>query len=974
MNLKKFIDVRLVIISIVVMSLAVVLGTSGKKLYLPTENIEVKNVSDVANDEANNSYVVNNSGTQVVRMNPDGDVDLVLDCGGFGEAAFENADAVAADSNGNVYIHNRIYHENAISWYGGENIKVYDKTGHYIKTYFDTVYETPVLNTAVISLQNVKGKVYSFMLSKDSILVSNLANGDVVSYIMYDAQNLVSGVCYAAREKCIYVSTKDGNLWKVFEGNKPNLIYGTSTIAKGGSYFSDIAYDQEEENLYVCDIIGKNIYRLDKNALIRVRTSDIITYNLDSNNGKIYNNIYSVIREESGRFYGYSSLAFSTRLKLRHIVSFFFVIVVIMLSIYILVVVGYTIIFKLSKKQKTITAFSIVIGIVTVGFCALVASEMKSMMMEKTKEKELLTAKIINHQINAEDVKSIDSVVDYSSEEYRNIQRVIESVVLDEKGTPGELYIVLYTLERDGSVIQRYDLAGNNGCNYPYVWATGEEEAYIYETGETLIYDADSDSEGTFQFVYAPLMDEKDNVIGIMEVGCDVASFNKSINNKIFMFALAIIAVSVVFILLLLEIIEFNDAQKGLSRSELKTGSALLPVKLYRMIVFVIFFAINVTTPFLSIYALQLSGQYSAFTGISAEVLAAVPISAEVIGGAIFSMCGGFILSKLGNRKGAVCGGILFIIGLFVRVIYPNLLFLTLGNFIQGAGWGILLLIVNSQIAMYPDEKEVEQGFVDYNIAFQNGVNSGIVFGGFLLSICGYVNIVYISAIIAVIPLIYVCLYIYDGVKSEGAEGKHISVKAYMKFIFSPRVLAYFLLIVIPVVSASCYLNYLYPLIADSFGMNESIIGYSYLLNGLIVICFGNIIVNVMSKHFNKTVLMGIASVIYLITFVLIGAFENIFVLLLSLILTAISDSFGYVAQSAWYAESPEANELGYENALGVYSLFENLSQAAGSFVLGYILMAGIRKGLIVYGIVIGAAGVLFVLAAALKIGKRRRI
>lgn len=148
--------------------------------------------------------------------------------------------------------------------------------------------------------------------------------------------------------------------------------------------------------------------------------------------------------------------------------------------------------------------------------------------------------------------------------------------------------------------------------------------------------------------------------------------------------------------------------------------------------------------------------------------------------------------------------------------------------------------------------------------------------------------------------------------------------------------------------------------------MSENNIGYSYLINGIVIICFGNLIENFMSRLFNRKVLLLIASLLYLVTFAIVGLLNSISALLISLILLGVSDSFGYVVQSTFYTELEETKKFGYEKAMGVYSLFENLSQSAGSFIFGYILTIGVKVGMIAYGIIIGACAVLFVMVVVL--------
>ena len=93
--------------------------------------------------------------------------------------------------------------------------------------------------------------------------------------------------------------------------------------------------------------------------------------------------------------------------------------------------------------------------------------------------------------------------------------------------------------------------------------------------------------------------------------------------------------------------------------------------------------------------------------GIPAEVMAALPISAEVVVGAVFSVFGSAVLERLGEKRGVVISAILFTAGFALRIV-PNIWVLTVGNGIVGAGWGLLLLIINAMIAMNEHKKPCE--------------------------------------------------------------------------------------------------------------------------------------------------------------------------------------------------------------------------------------------------------------------------
>lgn len=952
----KFSSSKLYIVIILAVCIGLFLGLKSKGIYAPGTKLELSDIARVACDEYGNSYILNNAGYQLIRLDSSGKIDLIIEGRSKNDNRFMRGMHVASDSDGNIYIHNQITSKEAISWTGQENIKVFDKNGKYLRTYCDTVYPSPVITNAIIGLQNIDGRVYMISTDEDYITLRDVLYGDVQVFQYRNIEKLVSGAVYSKDAKSMYVCTKDGRILKLKQDGA-GLVYGITKEDQSACMLYDISIDSKGM-IYVCDILGSRVLRLDGNYLTPYFQPNRVVYNMDAESNIIYNNTYSIVRVENNRYMGYSSLEFNRQLEVCHIAISFAILVILFAMLALLVHIVDSIIRSPSWKVRTTAAFSVIIIIVTACFCTLMSQQFRQVLMDDMVEKELTAGKLINEMIEPEWFRSLDSVTDYYSENYIKIKDVVDKILLKDGIIPGDMYTVMYSRESDGSIIERYSLDETKGCNYPYIWADGDDEAYVYETGEDIVFDLASDSEGEWQCIYTPVLDNKGNTIGIIEVGTDVTSFNNIIREKVVGLAISIFALAVVFVLIILEIIEYMDGKKKLA---INMGAAYrLPLKMYRLIVFIIFFATNITTPFLSLYALGLSESYQAAWGIPGELLAAVPISTEVLFGAIFSMLGGQIIKRLGYRRAGIIGAALFTAGLLIRCTVPDLIILTLGNAIQGSGWGIVLLIVNSRIASEPDEELAEKGFTDYNIALQNGLNSGIVFGGFLLTFASYNMILIVAVILSVILLYYVFMYIKTEVTDSADEGSHTGAAAYIRFILTPRVLLYFGLIVIPVIAASYYLNFLYPIIAEQMGMADNTIGYSYLFNGIVIICFGNIIVNFMSKFFNRKLLLMISSIIYLLTFVMVGWFESIPALIVSLVLIAVADSFGYVAQSTFYTELKETEIFGYENAMGVYSLFENLAQTAGAYIFGYILTVGVKQGMTTFGLVIGIAGILF--------------
>ena len=193
----------------------------------------------------------------------------------------------------------------------------------------------------------------------------------------------------------------------------------------------------------------------------------------------------------------------------------------------------------------------------------------------------------------------------------------------------------------------------------------------------------------------------------------------------------------------------------------------------------------------------------------------------------------------------------------------------------------------------------------------------------------------------------------------EEEEGQGIPV---WRFLFKGRIITYFAMIVVPIIACGYFLTYMFPILGSEYGISETNIGYAYLLNGLCVMCFSNILTDFFSKKMKKGTALALASGIYAFAFILVGWYQSVPVLLLSLVLLGLSDSFGLPLQTGYYTDLEEVKQFGYDRAIGIYSLFENGAQAMGSFVFSYVLLIGVKEGLWMVGGTIVILAVVFLL------------
>ena len=89
------------------------------------------------------------------------------------------------------------------------------------------------------------------------------------------------------------------------------------------------------------------------------------------------------------------------------------------------------------------------------------------------------------------------------------------------------------------------------------------------------------------------------------------------------------------------------------------------------------------------------------------------------------------------------------------------------------------------------------------------------------------------------------------------------------------------------------------------------------------------------------------ASCLYAVAFFVVAWYQSIPALLIALVLLGLSDGFGLPLQTSYYTDLDEVRDFGYDRAIGIYSLFENGAQTAGSFLFSYVLLIGVKEGLL---------------------------
>lgn len=967
--MKKF-KLRYAFMILILVICAIFIKINSGLIFMDPFSMEYGDIVYATLDQKGNQIILDASGKRLIKVSPASEIDFIVKGDQNSGKGFNEAKKVITDAKDHIYVLN-ILKEKSGYRIKKEEIIEYSPEGKYLGIICEIEHETPVLVENIVGLYSLEGKLAYIANNEDSFELYNKENELVHSYPLENASQFVVSYGIDSGTQRICYSTRQGKIYEYKESDEDTLLYDAAD-SEFLSIPREISFDPEG-NLYFTDIGLRTVSLLDSEGQLSHVIYDgvvgedtalkYIYYYCNANNGIITVTSDYTATVESGEIaFGeapqYSGqllamiLAVWTACILASMILLFFIIKLLILLI--------------TKGAKTIKlAAGVIVGVACISgvFLLIVLPDFENRLLESVLQRAQVVSDVTEMMLPIDEFKSLDSTTDYMSEDYLAVREKINEIFLsDSEGIEG-FYCMLYSIQ-DGIITCTYSLQEDTGAIYPYDWEYEDsDEQEIMTTGQGKVYEGMTSSEGSFLFVLNPIIDENNQTVGLIEVGTDLNSFQKETNRMILELFLHVIVITIVVVLIALEIIIFfHGRSEYLLRKQNKQEGipVQMPVDILRILVFGIFFITNMTTSFLPLYAMNIA-ENETVLAIPKEVLAAIPISAEVLFGAIFSIMGNVIIQKLGQKKSALLGSFLLTGGLLIRFIIPNIWILTLGNSIMGSGWGILLLIVNTVIAM-GDEEEKNKGFSGYSAAALNGINCGIVFGGFLINWLNHFAIFLLAAVLSLLIVAHVVLYItkitYTG--SEAVDEKTAAPINLLQFMTGKGVLGFFLMIVIPVIACGYFLNYMFPILGSEYGLSETKVGYSYLINGLCVICFSEILTKFFSKKVKKAYALVVASLLYAAAFFFVSYFQNIYSLIAAMVLLGLSDGFGLPLQTSYYTDLEAVKKYGYEKSMGIYSLFENTAQAGGSFIFSYVLLIGVKDGLYIVLLVVSGLAIMF--------------
>ena len=628
------------------------------------------------------------------------------------------------------------------------------------------------------------------------------------------------------------------------------------------------------------------------------------------------------------------------------------------------------IVFKAAaQSDNALRILLIMIASVTVTF-VLGPSLLNQFLEQNTnaseKQVSLFTELLLSHvNRNKNALLELDSAEDYGSEAFSRLKVPLDEHTWNSYDSGDYFYYIIYR-SIGGNVVMVMDFEDTMPCTRPMYTDDPEDNDYsrVLHTGDQVLI-SEISAYGAWTFQLTPIYGNDGSIIGELEVGQSLDSIQKHQNELRNSVILDAATSTVVIAMLLLELtflLAFTQRKKEMPLLDLDNTDRV-PV---RTLMFLSYLADSMQDAFIAILCTRL---YTGGLPIPDSVAVALPMSAQLLMMAVFSLFAGRMAEKYGSRRMLTGGMLVQLSGFLCCLLLGTYNGILIGKMLIGAGMGTVYVSCNTVASSTSNQEKAADAFAGVSAGTISGLTIGAGLSSVLLSLSGWRLIYLIGSII--VGLGVLLAFYSDNVSAarrtaEESEGKGMGLG---RFMLNRRVIGFFLLILVPFMMALSYREYFFPLFASENGINEVSIGRIYLICGMIVIYVGPYLSAKLLKRFGALWSIVLASGLLGLDMLLFVLWPSLVSVIAGVVILSVVISFAYTCQYTYFERTPESSAYGEGRSMGIYSVFESLGQTVGPIAYGVLLTFGYQKGI---GIFCAAMLILLLIFSALmrKSGK----
>ncbi len=625
-----------------------------------------------------------------------------------------------------------------------------------------------------------------------------------------------------------------------------------------------------------------------------------------------------------------------------------------------------------TEKENAMRVILIVAASLTVAFVLSYALLNQILQSDTTaSERQVsLISELLSDSIDTVSLAEIDEPSDYATEAFKKVKEPLDHYMQLAYERGDYYYYMIYRALDGVNVCSIMDFEDCYPCMYPAYADDPETSDYarVIHTGEEMLV-SEISTYGAWTFLLSPIYDDSGEVIALLEVGQSLDAVQNR-QNELKRELLINAAISTVVVTMLLLEVTFYFAFVERKRETPPEKLDKVDGVPLRTLMFIIYLADSMQDAFIAILCFNM---YKNSLPLPSGVAVALPMSAQLLMMALFSLFVGRFVEKFGSRQCLTAGMLIQMAGFLTCMLVGSYNGLLIGKLLIGAGMGTVYVNCNSVAATGSTSTAIAEANAGVSAGTLAGLTIGAGLASVLLTLGGWRLIYLVGAVIvgigALLAMTSVDVRPGHAKMDVSEEQQYISFR---KFFFRRRVVGFFLLILVPFMMALSYREYFFPLYAQEFGITEIRIGQIYLLCGMLVLYIGPYLSSWMIKKLGAYWSIITASALMGLNMLMFVLFPSLTTVITGVVILSVIISFAYTCQYTYFELTPEMMQYGEGRAMGIYSVLESFGQTVGPVAYGALLALGYQKGIGIFSVVM----IVFIAFFALlmrKLGKYYR-
>lgn len=939
---------------------------------------EVSSASEVTVGAMGHLLIIDQSMKKVLVVDENDKIDYEL-TGGDAEYSYYYAQHVAEDEADNIYIVDVEYGSRG-NLLNRERIRIFNSKGY--ETLWEQDYtegnDGPLQYSTIKSIYDEEGtiyfirdtgenvEVYYFDASNNAVLCRSVPSRMKINDAVYDSDHDVLVVAYRNGSVVQYNSDDaEGRDIKLPEGMNPwtmdmaNDILYLSDPNKCCIYTYDFHGDGNTYELMSTDYTVKQICAdEDSDLLVGVDNTAVVRTKLSAPGTLEYISILG-----NNDFY-------------MTVIVWIITVITCILALIFLIFGAVKLFYMALESESVLRIMMVVLASILIStfITYILMVEAKDERLQLRNDSVRVFAELMLSKIDTDRLARLDSIDSYGSEDYIAVKEPLDEMIDVGYDSGIYYYYVIYTTDRVNinAVMDYEETVATGGAIYEF----GDNDYTEVLRKGVPVNTTEISSYGAWSFVLEPVRDASGKIVALLEVGQNLDRMQAEQTKLIKEMILNVICCAVVMTMCMLEFLFlFGFVEKRIEKKAVKTVDMPSRVPL-RTLMFLSYAADSMQDVFMVLLCTDL---YDGSLPIGSGVAIALPMSIQLMLMAVFSMVGGRFAEKFGVKLALISGFVLQAAGFIICFASGNYYGILIGKAFIGMGMGVVYVSCNTAASEADGEESSEKAFAGVSAGTLSGLTIGAGISSVLLSMGGYKLIYLVGAILLGMGFVISFLMVpfrktekemleairakeSAGENDAAGDGEGAVTKSFLWFITRRKVVAFFLMILLPFMMSLSYREYFFPIIADGAGISETRIGQIYLLCGMVVLYIGPYIANGMIKRYGAGRSVVFSSILMAANMAIYVVFPTVYSAILGVVILSLIISFAYTCQYTYFSELGEVKSYGSGKAMGIYSMMESAGQTLGPMVYGFLLSFGMAEGIRNFMVIMGVLVFLFLI------------